>query len=90
MRTKTEPTNLAMSRPRKRPREVGLLVAALLVLAPRAAHAEVPDPTPDPNRSPFQVNVPLDIGISVGSMVLGGIPRLFAKETIRPWMLILQ
>lgn len=87
MRTTTEPTNLATSRARKRPRGAGILalVAALSVLAPRAARAEVPDPPPDPNRSPFKVNVPLDIGISVGSMVLGGMPRLFASETIRPW-----
>ncbi|MFS8069545.1 MAG: phosphatase PAP2 family protein, partial [Byssovorax sp.] len=31
------------------------------------------------------MNVPLDIGITAGAMVLGGMPRLFADETIRPW-----
>ncbi|MEP7122073.1 MAG: phosphatase PAP2 family protein [Byssovorax sp.] len=39
----------------------------------------------DPNHSPFKVNIPLDLGITAGGMLIGGLPRLFAKETIRPW-----
>lgn len=87
MRTETESTTRAASRSRKRLSTIGLLalVAALSTLVPRAAHAEVPPEPIDPNHSPFRVNVPLDIGISVGSMVLGGMPRLFASEAIRPW-----
>jgi membrane-associated phospholipid phosphatase len=60
------------------------LVSSVAVVPSRAAHAQVA-PEADPNRSPYEVNVPLDVGITLGAMILGGMPRLFAKETVRPW-----
>ncbi len=38
----------------------------------------------DANQSPFVVNVPLDIGIIVGSMLTVGMPRLLANEFLTP------
>ncbi len=61
-------------------------VAPTPPVAPTAPVTPVAPITPeDPNHSPFRVNLPLDAGITAGAMVIGGLPRLFANETIRPW-----
>src|SRR5512132_1068131 len=74
------PARAASREWRTRWREIGTLAlaSALLVIAPRSAHAAPPSAVDDPNPSPFKVNGPLDIGITAGAMVLGGMPRLFA------------
>lgn len=58
--------------------------------APSPAPASPPPKKEDvqpryPNHSPFTVNPYIDAGISVGAMVLIGMPRLLQNETVRPW-----
>jgi hypothetical protein len=61
---------------------VPLLAAALFVAVPTARAEE---PPVDTNHSPFRIHVPLDLGISVGAMMIGALPRLFVNQTLRPW-----
>jgi len=39
---------------------------------------------PDTNHSPYQINLPLDLGITVGTLAVGGMPRLFLEEYLQP------
>jgi hypothetical protein len=61
---------------------VRLLAAALFVAAPKAQAEESPV---DTNHSPFRVHVPLDLGVSLGAMLIGALPRLLVNQTLRPW-----
>jgi membrane-associated phospholipid phosphatase len=54
------------------------LVIAILLLSTATAQAE------DTNRSPYEVNLVLDLGITVGGLTMAGLPRLFVEEYIQP------
>jgi membrane-associated phospholipid phosphatase len=54
------------------------LIAAILLLYAVPAQAE------DHNRSPYEVNLVLDLGITVGGLTMAGLPRLFVEEYIQP------
>lgn len=47
--------------------------------------AVAPPPALDSNHTPFHINAFADAGVTAGAMVLVGVPRLLAKETVRPW-----
>ena len=54
------------------------LIAAIVLLFSFPAQAQ------DTNRSPYEVNIALDLGITVGGLVMCGMPRLFVEEHIQP------
>jgi membrane-associated phospholipid phosphatase len=54
------------------------LVTAILLLSTATAQAE------DTNHSPYEVNLVLDLGITIGGLTICGLPRLFVEEYIEP------
>lgn len=54
------------------------LIAAVLLLLAVPAQAE------DHNRSPYEVNLALDLGITFGGLVVFGTSRLFVEEYMQP------
>ena len=54
------------------------LITAILLLSVVPAQAE------DHNRSPYEVNIALDLGISAGGLIIFVAPRLFIDEYVQP------
>lgn len=62
-----------------------ILLLALSAAVPALADAPEVPPTTDGNQSPFDVDLAIDLPLTLGTPVVFVMPVLVAEDTVRPW-----